>query len=460
VLRSFLVSALVLAAACSLNTGPDVDDENAESSEAAATQEITLPINAAKLTQALQSRRIKKKSTALAALPKQLKNHFVLVTETGGLGMASRARPRPVHFTEDARFILASSGHTAAQGDATANAFEIIEWNEATKTFRAHTLELDARTGAKLIEDDTRCVACHGTPIRPIWGDYPNWPNSYGGSRGHDGVDQMTPEEHTAFDAFVTVAKTDADYKHLEIHESSYGFTLPTPYGYPNTTFTGRLGVRYGEQLGAKLLVSPNLAKLEYALLFESARCYPTSSQVRTFIDTRYTALVASDPAVAAKHARFPATRTDTKMYRLLGIEPTTDLRVERTVAGIPMGTAPNDWEVGMNDWNASADSLPALAEFAVWRKVFATDTTLAAFYQTTRPRFDLLATLSYDGDATTLGSLTSSSALKYSESLFPSLHFSVHYPVMNDATDSYPGEGKRAAICAHLESSQKSRQQ
>ena len=111
--------------------------------------------------------------------------------------------------------MLASSGHAE---DGTPDTLEILEEDAITHEYRTHVISFDAR-GAAPTEDDARCTGCHGSPARPIWGSYPNWPGAYG-----EHENEITAEERPTFDAFVAMAKTDPDYRHLDIRPTRSGF--------------------------------------------------------------------------------------------------------------------------------------------------------------------------------------------------------------------------------------------
>jgi hypothetical protein len=161
--RLLTVLTLSALAACAAATEPT---EGTEASVHAAP-ELTLPLNAKTLTSELVRRGVRTKSDALALLPRAMKQRFVLMKSTGALGVATPDRPRVIHFEEDGRFILASTGH-AINENVTANSLEILEEDSVTHQYRTHVISFDSERGATLTEDDQRCKGCHGAPARPI----------------------------------------------------------------------------------------------------------------------------------------------------------------------------------------------------------------------------------------------------------------------------------------------------
>jgi hypothetical protein len=422
VLSIFVLSAV---AACAVAADPT---EGTEASVHAAP-ELTLPLDAKTLTNELVRRGVRTKSDALALLPRAMKQRFVLMKSTGALGVATPDRPRVIHFEEDGRFILASTGH-AIDEDVTANSLEILEEDSATHQYRTHVISFDADKGATLTEDDQRCKGCHGAPARPIWGSYPNWPDAYGADD-----DKMTPEEHASFDAFVETAKTDPAYRHLEIHPSSYGFYLPLPYGYPNTNINQALGIRWAAQLAERMTKSPHYAELANAVVMASLYC-DYSSATEAFIESLYRANTFE------AENRYPAHRAATKVYRLLGVEPTTDLRVEN-----PLPVPPSvDYDVGMAPWDAGSDYLTNLIAYPIFSALLKADPELSQLYASQLSKIAYADDITFKGDLTTMMSLTRDSTPTYYDANHFSAYNYVHQPVLD-------GEGKRAAVCARLAS-------
>lgn len=435
----FALISAGLVAACGSDSAP------AGSSESAATApELPVTLDTQLLLRELTARGVRSKSEALALLPRAFKQRFVLVTNTGAIGMASRARPRVVHFTEDAKLLIATSGHSIDE-DITANSLEILEHDDATNAYRTHTLEIDPVTGPHLIENDARCVSCHGEAGkgRAIWGSYPSWPAAYGGTHSEEsGADTMTPDELADFHAFHAQAKTDPDYRHLEIHETWRGFYLPTHYGYPNTIFGSALANRQAADLYTRMKASSLYSKLEYALVADNIRC-DLSPAVTQYVDRLYNAQTW-DPA-------FPAQRTTTKLYRLLGIDPIKDLHLTLTITSPPEGS----WEPGSFYWNAGSDYLPALVAVQAFARIVANDAPFGELFASKRER---IASLDRGFHATRT-EILGYDEKSYRDFFGASIHWTILYPVMNAPRNSTPGEGKEAAVCSHLDAAQRARQ-
>lgn len=447
-MRRFLTGLGLLALATAACTAASEPSSSGEES-VHASPELPIDLDTKSLVRELRARGVRSKTEALALLPRPFKQRFVLVTNSGGLGLSSRARPRVIHFTEDAKLILATSGHAIDQ-DSTAHQLEILEHDDQTNAYRTHTIEIDPVTGPELVENDVRCEACHGESgaARPIWGSYPTWPTAYGGSRGPQHPDSMTDDELAEFRSFAAMAKTDPDYRHLELRPTSDGYHLATPYGYPNTLYGEAIGNRHAGDLYARMARSPHYASLEYAIVAEQLRC-DLSPAVTDFVDGLYGAQTWP--------AEYPARRTSTKMFRLLGVEPSTDLHVMNTLADL---ADPADWEPGWFHWDAGTDYLPDLVTFQAFAHLVAADPTMGALFARTASRIAGVQHLAFHATRSELLALGRDTTPTYGDVMGPSIHWTMLYPVMNPPDDPRaPGEGKQAAVCHYLDVAQQARQ-
>lgn len=415
------IGVVLGVAACSAVAGPP----DSTSAATAASGELSLPLDAKTLAAQLTARGIRTKADALAILPHAMKQRFVLVKNTGALGKASPDRPRAIHFAEDGRFIVASSGHKLTD-DATANSLEILEEDPATQTYHMHTITVDA-SGVKLIADDDRCTGCHGTPARPIWGSYPSWPAAYG-----EQDDRMSPDELASFATFTAMAPNDPDYRHLEIHTTPRGFYLPTPYGYPNTAFTEVVGNRWALQLANRMLANARLPRLEHALVAAELQC-PDAPAVTAFVDQLYAANLP--PA----DATYPTTRLSVRIFRLLGIEPTVDFHLETPVIDSPPEGDDNPTNSG---FDVGDDYLHNVATTAIMTRVVRNDPTLTSLFAPVQARLDAYDQVTRKADSVAFEALTTTTTPTYEQAVMPAIYWDLQEPVLKTSS---------AQVCARL---------
>jgi hypothetical protein len=386
-------------------------------------------------------------------LPRQLQESFVLVHRSRGLGKASKALPRPIQFSWDAKFMMAYSGHTLAL-DPTAQSFEIIEYNDTTRAWQVGVIDFSTTGSAAptYSKDASRCVSCHGPSLRPIWGEYPNWPDSYGGSLGHSGVDAMSATELAEFQAWAQKAPASPDYKNLKFIKTSSGYRMANDrYGLPNTVFTARLANRFAESAYQRIARSADYVRLRYAMLLASPSmecAIPTD--VSDKVRARYSMMLSQNVAFNAAYGGQAIPGTLAQTYRLTGIDPIKDLRLDLLVNAVPPavdGTA----------WNAGGDSMGRLVEFLVFRQVLQQDSSLRTQFASRLTKIETIYTNSFQTDAIGLQAINDYGTYGSLDVLFPFLHFNVYYPILKASYTYYKleqGENRGAAVCGLLTNS------
>lgn len=112
----------------------------------------------------------------LDRLPSHFRKNFALVKETGTGGLASLEHPRMVMFGADARFMLNVASHPA---DRDYERLDMVYLDDASGAWEFAQLDFNTNPPS-LNEDDAACQQCHGTPARPLWGEYLIWPGVIG----------------------------------------------------------------------------------------------------------------------------------------------------------------------------------------------------------------------------------------------------------------------------------------
>ena len=176
------------------------------------------------------------------------------------------------------------------------------------------------------------CSECHGATPRPIWGSYPRGPHAYQGSLGHDGVDQMAPEERQAFGRFMEAAADSEAYSHLDISVRDKGYRIGIPYNLPNTHFGARLGSRHAAVVFHELRQSPHYAEHAYELLrlSRTSRCR-ADALVNARVWGAYSQELETSETFRETWADSPAGDARTQLYRLMGIDVMEAIRLDRS---------------------------------------------------------------------------------------------------------------------------------
>ena len=120
----------------------------------------------------------------IAALPEDLRSHYTLVFESRSLQEANFANPRAILFGSHATLILTYNGEPAERGY---DAVETMEFDGSAQRFLFREIQFLGGSAHFSAANPPRCVACHGSPARPIWDTPPSWPGVYG-QRYHAGL--------------------------------------------------------------------------------------------------------------------------------------------------------------------------------------------------------------------------------------------------------------------------------
>ena len=458
---------------------------------AAVADTLTLPLTAAKLYQHVQAEGLTTKRELLASLPEEIGKRVVLISDSRSRHKSTPERPRVVHWSPDARFIMAHSGHALAN-DANANDIEILQVNESTGRWQFLTMQLSVLGFSPPLDVTQQCGACHGTSPRPIWGPYPEWPHAYQGSLGHYGVDAMTPDERADFGRFLNETRDHDAYSHLDIDVSGRGYGLGIEYGLPNTHFGARLGTRHAAVVFDKLRQSPHYRDQQYRLvrLSVNSRCAP-NPLVDARVHAAYQEELHASAGFERRWASRPTVDVRTKLYRLLGIDPIDEMRLDRspvTPVDVPEASAP--------DWNIGSEGIGGLVEFQAFYDLLQTDPWISGWFrnkrslidgthwaafeataeeivamaersragiderikQLDRERYRLLSQWSGSADVDTKLALLWQAKHDrrdyFSNGLVPFLHFNVFAPVLETEFTEYvpmKGEGHKEAFCVYL---------
>lgn len=128
------------------------------------------------LNQFITTKGINRVADFLKALPDHYQKHYAFVEKTRGLGKASLTYPRIVLFGADARLMISVSTDPS---DERYERVDVAHMDKRTGQWEFSEFDFKA-TGQKLNRNPASCVQCHGSPGRPIWGTYLDWPGVFG----------------------------------------------------------------------------------------------------------------------------------------------------------------------------------------------------------------------------------------------------------------------------------------
>ena len=452
---------------------------------------LTLPIDADTIYRYVTEHGITTKRGLLAALPDQVSRRVVLISDSHSLHRSTRALPRVLHWSPDARFIMSISGQNLGEAPH-AGSIEIIQIDEGTEDWQFLTMAVTPNGFTPPADVTRQCTACHGDRPRPIWGEYPDWPHAYQGSLGHAGVDRMTLEERDDFWDFIASTREHEAYENLNIRLTTAGYGLRIRYGLPNTHFGARLGTRHAHVMFNRLRASPRYEALAYRLVRTSrnSRC-GREPLVEALVRRDYREALAASRPFGDRWRDEPAGSARMQIYRLLGVDPLDEMRIDHSPA-TPVEGRGGDAAFA---WNVGGDSLGALVEFQVFHDLLQRDPELQRLFRSRRELIEGTYWAAFEASATEVVELSrrytpfdktikaldrrryelvsrggSPAAIDaelaavwqmkherrdyFGNGLFPFLHFNIFGPVLEEDYKIYvpmEGDGHKQAYCSHL---------
>lgn len=145
----------------------------------------------------------------LGRLSDDERTHYVLMTKSRSLQEASEESPRVIVFGSRAELLIAFNGGREQRGY---DSIEILALDRKAQAWQARSLALDpeeSRPASLSGPNPSRCLQCHGTPVRPLWEPYPYWPGA--STPG----DQLTDAEERWHDSFGRRSETRPRYRSL-----------------------------------------------------------------------------------------------------------------------------------------------------------------------------------------------------------------------------------------------------
>ncbi len=280
----------------------------------------------------------------LSALPPFMGESYVLMEESRSRHQASTEYPRLIMYGPDARMLIGVSSHPL---DPLREVVELAELDEATGLWRFS--QLDFRNAFLHDTSTESCAGCHGSPQRPIWGEYPNWPGAFAGQDERLSGSQVS--------SLLALKADPIDRFHHLVFPSDHSIAnngqlyLPTrQYGYANTSFNFELNAAVADGLARRIIGHPNWESDGHHLMAMQWRC-----------DGRY------DPA------------SRDALYNRFGIDGNNDFQLESPVFE---ATADQRDEY---DWNQGSTGLDRSVAFRTLDLAARQDRELAAIVESDR---------------------------------------------------------------------------
>lgn len=136
----------------------------------------------------------------------ELFDHAVLVHQSQSMQKASLEHPRVILFDGGAAF--AFSDHPDQRG----RRVEMLETDPGTYEMHFREIVFPPAGPVSFNAAPKTCIACHGSPARPIWNPYDFWPNTFGANVGA----AITAEEKQALQNVLTKAPSRGIIRHVK----------------------------------------------------------------------------------------------------------------------------------------------------------------------------------------------------------------------------------------------------
>ena len=332
----------------------------------------TVPTDIQGLHQFVLDEGLRTVEQVLQGLPPAMKRSYVLMEASGTGRPADVQRPRLLLFGSDARFLVAIGSHPDDPLRAT---IDLAQLDDDTGFWTFAAVDM-SRSPPVLDADDTACRGCHGSPPRPVWGSYPNWPGAFGPE-----TDRITEEQAASLRAFHAMAQgvpqdpvyPSDRFASLEYHDRSGSaqagdiFFLPgRRYPYANTVLNLELGFAVADGVYRRMTNHPRWALLRESLLFTN------------YCDRQLPGYWGSE-GLAAVHELLLALGSDVAirhhldLFPALGIDPDHDFSVHRLVGEVPDPR-----------WSAAGEGVFGLIDLLVVDELIEADPEILALLEAT----------------------------------------------------------------------------
>lgn len=330
----------------------------------AAGADLSLPLGADSIRAYLEANPQATVESFLQALPPSYSGSFVLMHRSRSLQPATYDRPRVIFFGPDARFLLAVGNK---EKHPRFSVLEFAEFEEKQGTYRFGEIDLGTIGRPKVSVDNKVCTTCHGSPTRPIWGQYPRWDGAYSDEAG-----KITAADRAGFAQFLGQVGADPRYQPLMFSAGTGDTLLLTDRYYPfaNTSFNHELGNTVALGTLTRMRAAPHFAADRWAVLAssEALECIRTDAwfDISPVVQRRY----AAGPA-----SQYPATGLlSVKAMRLMGIDPETELSLEEIVPRLKRPELSRTY----GKWQTGAFRLDEALTFALLMDTAAQDSQLS----------------------------------------------------------------------------------
>ena len=227
----------------------------------------------AALRSVIETRQVHSVEELVPLLPASLRSRYALVFASRSLQGASYSAPRVILYGADAHLVLTFNGDPGERGFYSVETLEFAP----DKQFRLREIRFPTPGSTEAVvfsePNPTTCLACHGSPARPVWDSWPVWPGAYG--QRYDAP--LSAAERTGLESFLARQASDPRYAPLlaiqrladptTFHAASNKRYAGVQQEPPNAELAALLGGLSAESLVREMRARPGFAAYQFALL-------------------------------------------------------------------------------------------------------------------------------------------------------------------------------------------------
>ena len=204
----------------------------------------------------------------LDVMPDHMNKNFSLIEETQTPGKSSLEFPRILMFGSDARFMI------NVPTDPTDADYERLDMSYRHDDGTWEFSQLDFTTSpATLNKNPAVCRDCHGTPARPFWQQYLNWPGVFGDDDSNANAPETLEPRHAQRFRELKNGQGNPDRFHTLLWEDRYEdnraqHLKDNIYGFAMSIFNMAIASQVAEGVSLRLENHPNWADVRHEFMY------------------------------------------------------------------------------------------------------------------------------------------------------------------------------------------------
>ncbi|WKD51561.1 PKD domain-containing protein [Microbulbifer spongiae] len=204
----------------------------------------------------------------LDVMPDHMLKNFALIEHTETPGKSSIEYPRILMFGSDARFMV------NIPTDPTDPDYEKLDVSYRHDDGNWEFSQFDfTTTPATLNKNPASCIQCHGSPARPFWQQYLNWPGVFGDDDSDTNAPETLEPRHARRFRELKTGQGNPDRFHNLLWEDRYEdyraqHLKDNVYGFAMSIFNMAIASQVAEGVSLRLESHPNWTDVRHEFLY------------------------------------------------------------------------------------------------------------------------------------------------------------------------------------------------